>query len=539
AEGNRSLMTSDVALGAPTPVRVGDDLSIEANDSRLPVWSPNGEAMAFTSLRDDAPNVFVVGLPGEAGPDDVVSGEEWEMDDQRTEDGGRRTEDGEERTEDRGQRTEDGGRQTPVEDTLGVEKPDVIPERTGGAAETVIYRRAPDTPTEPLSSVLRPPSSEQRVTYLYDGATVHDWLPADSLHPAGRLVLVSSETKRRERVYVVDAARRPTVDASQPLTIPPGYGDWTTHRPPNEIPFAIEPDSSLITERYSYNSFANLTHAITLPLPYADPANNDYGFFANTIWLEPLNKHQLFVLAGVSVTQFIEKSFLLLSYTNNTLAPSLRLDLYRFPSPSSFYGNALLVENLTGGDLSATLPLDLTDTPYTTILAGARIRYAYAEPFDLADNVDLETAGGELPLPEDGYRTDFQLGFAWKHQRPYRYNIIHPLDGMGVRARVTLGAPILGSNNQFVRPDLAAYWVSPQIGIGRFYAYGRATAQFGKLLAQDYIGLSRYDDFDIQLPILGAITLDDAERVRGYLAMPSATGFFSARLSTACRPSST
>ena len=79
--------------------------------------------------------------------------------------------------------------------------------------------------------------------------------------------------------------------------------------------------------------------------------------------------------------------------------------------------------------------------------------------------------------------------------------------------------------------------MSPQIGIGRFYAYGRATAQFGKLLAQDYIGLSRYDDFDIQLPILGAITLDDAERVRGYLAMPSATGFFSARLSTACRPS--
>ncbi|MCH7946604.1 MAG: PD40 domain-containing protein, partial [candidate division Zixibacteria bacterium] len=92
AEGNRSLMTIDVALGAPTPVRVGADLSIEANDSRLPVWSPNGEAMAFTSLRDDAPNVFVVGLPGEAGPDGVVSGEEWEMESQRTEDGGRRTE---------------------------------------------------------------------------------------------------------------------------------------------------------------------------------------------------------------------------------------------------------------------------------------------------------------------------------------------------------------------------------------------------------------------------------------------------------------
>ena len=216
----------------------------------------------LAAVADELIDVFVVGLPGEAGPDGVVSGEEWEMESQRTEDGGRRTEvrsqgsgvrgqeagvrsqgsgddrvrtadggrrteDREERTEDRGQRTEDGGRQTPVEDTLGVEKPDVIPEQIGGSAETVIYRSTLDStavsrqrsavPAQP-PAVLRLPSSEQRVTYLYDGATVHDWLPADSLHPAGRLVLVSSETRRRERVYVVDAARRPTVSHTPRLT---------------------------------------------------------------------------------------------------------------------------------------------------------------------------------------------------------------------------------------------------------------------------------------------------------------------------------
>ncbi len=503
ADGHRSLMTIDLVLEAATPVPIGNQLSIEANDSRDPVWRPDGEAMAFTSLRDNAPNVFAIELPGEAGPDGIVSGVDWEMDGQTT----------------------NGRRQNAEGDSPESEKPDVIPQRVGGSAETVIYRPASDSSVvrrpEPIlseaeGSAVITSDREQRITYLFDGATVHDWLPPDSLHPAGRLVIVSSETKRRERVYIVDAARQPTRDASQPLTIPQGYDDWISHRPPNEIPFSIEPDPSLITERHSYNSFRNLTHAVTLPLPYADPANNDYGFFANSIWLEPLNKHQLFVLGGVSVTQFVDRSFLLLSYINNTLSPSLKLDLYRFPSPSSFYGNALLVENLTGGDLSATLPLDLSDKPYTSTLAGARIRYAYAEPYDLASDVDLVAAGGDLPQPEAGYRTDLQLGFAWKHQRPYRYNIIHPLDGTGIRARVTIGAPILGSNNQFVRPDLAAFWVSPQFLIGRFYAYGRATAQFGDLLAQDYIGLARYDDFDIQLPIFGAVSLDDAERVRGY-----------------------
>lgn len=495
-DGIRSLLTIDIALGALTPLPIGTDVSIEFNDSRLPVWRHDGEAMAFTSLRDNVPNVFAIGLPGDVGPEVEIVDGEWKMEDVAA---------------------AGGECQTAETDTLDVEKPDEAPQRVGGSAETLIYRPAPNSstvsdPQQTAASFAR----EERITYLYDGARVHDWLPPDSLHPAGRFVLVSSETKRRERVYVVDAERRPTVDFSLPLTIPRGYDDWVTHRPPNEIPFSISPDSSLISERRGYNSFANLTHAITLPLPYADPENNDYGFFANSIWLEPLNKHQLFLLAGVSITEFVDRSFLLLQYTNNTLGPSIGLGLYRFPSPSSFYGNALLVENLTGGDISATLPLDLTDTPYTTTLAGVRLRYAYAEPYDLATNVDLETAGGDLPLPEKGYRADVQLGFAWKRQRPYRYNVIDPLDGMGVRARVTMGAPVLGSNNQFVRPDLAAYWISPPILIGRFYAYGRATAQFGELLAQDYVGLSRYDDFDIQLPILGAVTLDEAERVRGF-----------------------
>ncbi|MEM6288421.1 MAG: hypothetical protein AAF845_14845, partial [Bacteroidota bacterium] len=348
----------------------------------------------------------------------------------------------------------------------------------------------------------------------------HDWLPPDSLHPAGRLVMVASETKRRDRVFVVDAARRPAVEVDA-VGVPADYAGWTTHRPAAEIPFDIAPDASLIRDRYAYSSWKNITHAITLPFVYGDPAedgalftaDDDWGVFANTLWLEPLGKHQLLALAGLSVTRPIDRSFLLLSYANRQLAPTLTLNLYRFPSPSSFYGSSVLVEDLTGGDLGAEWALDLLDRPYTVTLAGARLRYAYAEPLALSRFDDLEDTG--LGLPEAGTRFDVQVGAAYKFLRPYRWNVIAPLDGTGLRARVTAGLPVLGGD-AFVRPDVLGYWVGPEVGLGRLFAKGRATAVFGEQLAQDYVGLARFDDVDVQLPFVGALTLDDAERVRGY-----------------------
>ncbi len=493
AAGRRELMLLDASSGALTTVPTGEGLADSRQDSRDPIWSPDGHALAFTSLRDDAPNVFVVPV-GAAPP--VVSGREPMAEANEPGTNGRVAVFPAEAWPAAGSTLARSS--APRDSATGHLVPSPYPEPFGG---------------EPFGGEAF--GGETRVTYLFAGASVRDWLPPDSTHPAGRLVLTTSETKRRERAVLVDAARRPTVDPSAPPAVPPAYAAWTAHRPAREIPWRIAPDSGLVTRRYGYNSLRNLTHAITLPLPYADPEQNDYGVFANSIWLEPLGKHQLFVLGGVSFTRFVDRSFLLLSYTNNTLAPALTLDLYRFPSPSSFYGDRVLVEDLTGGDLSATLPLDVTARPFTTVLAGARVRYAYAEPFSL-DSLAFDVGGSGLPQPEEGFRADLQLGAAYKFQRPYRYNVIHPLDGAGVRARVTLGAPVLGSRNEFVRPDVAAFWVSPEIGIGRLFLYGRATALLGRPLAQDYVGLGKYDDVDVQLPFVGALTLDDAERVRGY-----------------------
>ena len=476
-DGRRDLATVDVEGGAVTRLGTGAATPPAERDDRLPVWSPSGDALAFTSLRDRTPNVFAVGTGNRGlGTGDL---------------------------------TQKAGASGGAVTRGGGASPGATPPPLGAATAP------PPRPQPPV-----PSPQEARVTFLYDGATVHDWLPADSLHPAGRLVLVASESKRRDRVFLVDAARRPTV-APGSVAVPPAYAAWTEHRPPREVPARVAPDPGLIRGRGGYNSWANVTHAITLALPYGDPGedgelftgDDDFGFFANSLWLEPLGKHQIAALAGVSVTRPVDKSFLLLSYQNRQLAPTLTLTAYRFPSPSSFYGSSVLVEDLTGADLAAEWALDVVDRPYTTTLAGARLRYAYAEPLDLGRFSDLETTG--LGVPEAGTRFDVQLGAAYKFQRPYRYNVITPIDGTGLRARLTVGVPALGGD-AFLRPDVLGYWVTPSLGFGRLFVKGRATAVVGDQLAQDYVGLSRFDDVDVQLPILGALTLDDAERVRGY-----------------------
>ena len=466
-DGRRDLATVDPATGAVTRLRTGDGLPPAQRDDRIPVWNAAGDALAFTSLRDRAPNAFVVGGMGDGG-----SGMEAA-----------------------------GGRPDTEADA---------PTEDGAPFPAGAYRPNPTA---------APP--EQRVTFLYDGATVHDWLPPDSLHPAGRLVLVASETKRRDRVFVVDARRRPTV-ATDSVWVPAPYAAWTTHRPPVTVPDAVAPDPSLITGRRDYSALANVTHALTFGLPYADPGedgdfftgDDDWGVFANSLWLEPLGKHELAVLGVVSVTRPVERSAAFVSYVNRQLRPTIGLALYRYPSPSRFYGAGILVEDLVGGDLSADWALDLVDRPYTQTSAGGRVRYAYAEPYETTAFDDLENTG--LGAPEAGTRFDVRVGAQYRFQRPYRWNVIAPLDGTGLRARVAVGVPALGGDT-FARPDVLGFHVQPVgLGTARLFLKGRATALLGETLAQDFVGLTRYDDVDLQAPGLGQITFGDAERVRGY-----------------------
>ena len=439
AAGERTVSLVNAETGAVQP------LTDRLHDDRLPVWNPAGDALAFTSLRDDAPNAFV-----KRG---------WE-------ESGRR-----------GETTEPEGQ---VLDSLSLR-------------------------------LLASSSPAQRVTQLFGGARVQGWLPPDSTYPSGRLLLVASETKRRDRAFLVDAGRVPRVLDRTPEA-PLAYSSWTRHRPPSTIPDQIAPDASLVAARRAYRPLRNLTHVVSIAFPYYDNPD-DYGLVGSTTWVEPLNKHSVALFAGLSLPSPVDESFGFLSYTNNTLAPSVTLNLYRTPGAARFYGSGLLVEDLAGGDVEAVWPLDWTVRPYTGTSAALRLRLAHAEPFD-ADYFDRVTATDGLPRPEAGTRFDVRGGLTYRLLRPYRYNAVYPLDGTGLRARVTAGIPALDAN-AFVRPDVQAYQVLP-LPFGRLYVYGRATAVFGTPLAQDVVGLARYDTYDFQIPFVGNVGLGDAERVRGY-----------------------
>ncbi len=77
-------------------------------------------------------------------------------------------------------------------------------------------------------------------------------------------------------------------------------------------------------------------------------------------------------------------------------------------------------------------------------------------------------------------------------------------------------ARLLGADTEFLRGDLMAFALVPTLGRQRLYVYGRAQAQTGRPLPQDYIGFRRTDGVQIDLPDIVPISFSDTDRVRGY-----------------------
>ncbi len=410
ADGARSIVEIDALTGEVTT------LVSDGEDSRLPVWNPAGNALAFTSRRDRVPNVFV-------------------------------------------------------------------------------YNFSAD--------------SVRRVTALATGATAYSWIPPDSARAHGSLAVVANSSKTRDRAFRIDAAR----SVAEPLVeVPEGYAEWTEHTPPAQVPRVIEPDASLVQRRDRYRSFRNITHAATFALPYYDNTD-DFGVVGTSVWMEPLGKHLLAFIGGISFAQPWERSLFLASYTNNQWSPSVTLSLYRMPSTGRIYGSDLLVENVGGGDVSLSLPLDWLDLPFASTTVESRLRYVDVDPLDLGA---FKATSDELAVPQSGQQADLRLSITQRRQRPYRYAVIHPLDGWGWRAEVLGSARVLGADTRFVRGDVSAYRILPSILEHRLFAYGRAQWQEGSSFSQDFVGLSRYDDIQIALPGAVPFSFGASERVRGY-----------------------
>jgi dipeptidyl aminopeptidase/acylaminoacyl peptidase len=359
--------------------------------------------------------------------------------------------------------------------------------------------------------------THRRATHLVRGATVHDWVPADSAFgtestdavPDEALVTTTALSKTRDGAFRIPAGR--TARSVEP-EVPGQYDDWTTIQPPRTIPQRMAPDPSLISARDDYSARSHLTHRASLALPYYAPSANDYGVAGVTSWTEPLGTHTINAVGSLSFTAPGERSEVVATYLNRQLAPTVGLTLFSASSSARFYGDDLLVEDRTGGDLTVRWPLDWRVAPYVSTAASARLRYADLDPLDREDFTSLDG----LPPPQAGQQASLRLQLTRRKAPPSRHALVHPLDGWGLRVRATGAASILGGDSSFLRADVAGYRLVPGIGDHRLFLYGRLQAQTGSSLPQDYVGLSRYDAIDLPFPGAVPVTLGDAERVRGY-----------------------
>lgn len=354
----------------------------------------------------------------------------------------------------------------------------------------------------------------RRATHLATGLRALDWLPADSAFAEGSLIVHSQDTKRRDRLYRVDARR--TATGLHPVP-PEGYAAWTTHAPPRTIPDALAPNPGLITNRYPYHAWRNLTRVTAVAGPYY-LGPRDWGVAGGAAWTEPLGKHALAVGGAVSPQEPWDRSAYALVYLNNQRRPTLGLAAYRTPIyASTTYGTDVLLDRRTSLDLTLGLPLDLAVAPYTGTSLGALVRLVDVEPVNASD-LDLR----ELPQPKTGQQLEAQLELKRVERRPQQGETVHPLSGGGARLQVRGALRALGTDTEFLRGDLAAYRILPGPGVHRLFVYGRAQAQTGRSLPQDYFGFSRTDDIRLSFPggmgPLQAFTFGRTERVRGHRA---------------------
>lgn len=409
---NRYLVMLDPETGDEEIIDRGEGTI----DNRMPVISPDGNRIAFTSLRDDVPNVFIHDLENH---------------------------------------------------------------------------------------------SSGRFTFQFTGAEAYQWLEPTQEHPMGRLLLKATEEKDREYLYAVDEDYTFGIHY---MMMPPEYGSWRSKTPSNQLPSLIRPDASLVENRYSYKSLSNLTHVFSFGLPYYD-LNSDYGVFGMSSWTESLGKHILVAGGNISFNNFERDSYGLLTYVNNQLYPSMAFSAYKIPGIGQFYGSDFLIEELTGGEITASWPIDWFDRPYQRDRFAMRLRHVLVRPLET-----ISFPGNEpIPMVTSARQTDLQLSWITKKLRPYKHNLLHPLDGYGLRLKLTGSEKVLGSETAFLIPDISAYKILPGFGLQRFYIYGRFQAQFGTPLPQDYIGFSRYSNIDWPVPE-GALNIpySKPERVRGY-----------------------
>lgn len=346
----------------------------------------------------------------------------------------------------------------------------------------------------------------ERATHLFTGGEGLDWIR--DVEGEDKIAIRSGESKSREEIYLIPVTRR--VEPVRP-DLPEAYAGWKTHSPPEQIPSRVEPDTSLIRTRGTYNTWNEITHVTSFGLPWI-AGRDSYGLAGFSSWVEPLGKHGI-AAGGILSAANPGESAGFVSYLNNQFYPSALLSLFRGPIPLRTYGGEYLIERRTGLDLTLQWPLNGLEAPFrdSWIITGVRV-----------DNRDPWFYRGRTPeppltLPGSGTGISFQIGWTLREQKPFYRNLLHPLDGYGVRINIKGRESLSGDGSASLTGDLHSYLTLPAFANHRLMLLARVQNQWGSPLVQDRLGFSRRDEIQLPLPPgLRSVYGVGRDRVRGY-----------------------
>lgn len=343
-------------------------------------------------------------------------------------------------------------------------------------------------------------AKSQPVTDVAGGLTVWDWSKEKD-----SLLVTSLDDRNHIRLYwIAPTALADTSGFSQDITLRERYTGWRdVHWPEISRPMDSLPAVATTSEE-SYSSLGAVRSLITLPLISSDKSRSGelgvrYGLV--NISADPMAKHNFatFVDWGYESKRWSGS----IAYQNNTLRPSILANVGSILSYSGMIDNIAYFqrdENASLGVIYAQPTPNALDQ-FFALLIGAEFRRML--PWNAAQFAatnlerkpiiaDIATLGGRLGFVSP----DFLTSLTYTHaDKAYESDLTFSRYRFGVSYRI----PFNLARKTF------------------FAVYGRALAQFGDELPQQFLGFTPYDVFSGGVNLLSSPLQDRVRGVRKYI----------------------
>ncbi|MFC1535577.1 hypothetical protein ACFL32_00280 [Candidatus Neomarinimicrobiota bacterium] len=282
-----------------------------------------------------------------------------------------------------------------------------------------------------------------------------------------------------DTVRVRKVAPDRVVEDSAPLVLRDNYFDWRSGQPDIPIPVIDPAKVPAFQGPKPYRSLGTWR-------PVARGVFPDFvGINALGVWQDGLGKNML-AIAGTAGYRNGEWGGLF-AWINAKHAPFLALAAYRdYRLSFRGYGSGYLLEEMSGIELGALIPINLGHHLSAEHLFGISVRGVYRQPADLL-RLDSDAYLGP---PEKVRAGRIGLLYQWKSQRPHREMAYLPRNGQGLRARYQLYSSVIYGDFSYRRAAIEyfSHWKIPQVP-AVIFLYGIGSGISGHPPAQDRIAL--------------------------------------------------